>query len=123
MAKLLIVEDDKDVAEMVSAYLGSFQHSISVVHDGQSAINELSTNQFDLVILDLGLPKVGGLEVLRNYRSKGETTPVIILTGKDTIREKEIGLDAGADDYVTKPCDLRELQMRVKALLRRPFKE
>ena len=73
--------------------------------------------------MDLGLPKVGGLDVLRDLRKRGSKIPVLILTGKDTIQEKERGLDAGADDYVTKPCDLRELGARIKALLRRAHKK
>lgn len=123
MAKLLIIEDDKDVAEMLSAYLGSLNYSLEEVHDGETAISLLRKKEFDAVILDLGLPKVGGLDVLRDLRDRGSKTPVLILTGKDTIQEKEAGLDAGADDYVTKPCDLRELSARIKALLRRPFKD
>lgn len=122
MANLLIVEDDKDVADMLNAYLSTLEHSINLVADGQSAIDVLEQRQFDIVILDLGLPKVGGLEVLKRLRENGSKVPVLILTGKDTIQEKERGLDAGADDYVTKPCDLRELGARIKALLRRSHK-
>lgn len=123
MAKLLIVEDDLDVAEMLAAYLRSLDYSLAEAHDGQTAIDILRSDDFDAVILDLGLPKIGGLDVLRDLRSRGSKTPVLILTGKDTVQEKEAGLDAGADDYVTKPCDLRELSARIKALLRRPFKQ
>lgn len=123
MAKLLIVEDDRDVAEMLAAYLGSLDYSLQEAHDGETAIDILREKEFDVVILDLGLPKVGGLDVLRDLRKRGSRTPVLILTGKDTVQEKEAGLDAGADDYVTKPCDLRELSARIKALLRRPFKQ
>ena len=93
------------------------------MHDGETAIDVLRENEFDVVILDLGLPKLGGLDVLKDLRQRGSRTPVLILTGKDTVQEKEAGLDAGADDYVTKPCDLRELSARIKALLRRPFKQ
>ena len=122
MTRLLIVEDDQDIADMLAAYLQSCEYQVDKVHDGQTALGKLNENDYDAVILDIGLPKVSGLEVLNELRGSGCKAPVLILSGKDSVKEKETGLDAGADDYVTKPCDLRELSARIKALLRRPFK-
>jgi DNA-binding response OmpR family regulator len=90
------------------------------VHDGEDAVNMLKSYQFDVIILDWQLPKMEGVDVLRNYRTGGGQTPVLMLTGKGAIAEKEVGLDAGADDYLTKPFHMKELSARLRALLRRP---
>lgn len=119
MAKILVVEDDRLVAELLRDRLQLEHHKIELAFDGQDALDLALSYHFDMLILDLGLPQLDGMEVLRRYRGKGETSPVLILTGKNQVNEKEAGLDAGADDYMTKPYDIRELCARVRALLRR----
>lgn len=120
MPKVLVVEDDVDLATMVRTYLQFEHYEVETVHDGKEGSVRVGTFEYDLVILDLGLPIVPGLDVLRALRARGKRTPVIILTGKDSIAEKEAGLDAGADDYLTKPFHMKELGARLRALLRRP---
>ncbi|MBS1952575.1 MAG: response regulator transcription factor [Cyanobacteria bacterium SZAS-4] len=120
MSKLLLVEDDVNLVTMVAEFLRSEHHVVEVVHDGEMARDLLKTYVYELVILDLGLPDISGLTVLKDYRSRGGSAKILILTGKDKIEEKEEGLDAGADDYLTKPFHVRELLARVRALLRRP---
>ena len=119
MAKILLVEDDQDLAQMVVEWLTFEHHSVELVLDGREGMDRLRLCQYDAVILDWGLPQMSGPEILRSYRSEGGTTPIIMLTGKGTIAEKETGLDAGADDYLTKPFNMKELSARVRALLRR----
>lgn len=120
MTKILVVEDDKTLATTVSDWLKYEHYLVEVVPSGQAALDRLGTSQYDVIVLDLALPGIGGIEVLRQYRARGGATPVLILTGKGELDEKEQGFEAGADDYLTKPCHLRELSARVKALLRRP---
>ncbi|MDQ5936924.1 MAG: Response regulator transcription factor [Cyanobacteriota bacterium erpe_2018_sw_21hr_WHONDRS-SW48-000092_B_bin.40] len=119
MAKILVVEDDRLVAELLRDRLKLDQHKVELAHNGQDALDLALSFHFELLILDLGLPGLDGIEVLKGYRSKGQTSPVLILTGKNQAAEIELGLDAGADDYMTKPYDIRELCARVRALLRR----
>lgn len=120
MAKVLLVEDDPDVAFSVAACLQLEQHVVESVTDGKEALDRLRFYQYDLVILDWGLPGMSGLEVCKEFRSRGGKTPILMLTGKAETREKVTGLDSGADDYVTKPFDVDEIIARVRALLRRP---
>lgn len=114
MSKLLLVEDDVNLVTMVAEFLRSEHHVVEVVHDGELARDLLKTYVYELVILDLGLPDISGLTVLKDYRSRGGSAKILILTGKDKIEEKEEGLDAGADDYLTKPFHVRELLARVR---------
>ncbi len=120
MAKVLVVEDDLDLLAKVKEWLGFEQHSVEAVTDGQEASERLRLYQYDLVILDWELPGLTGVDVLRLYRDTGGTTPVLMLTGKGAVDDKMVGLDAGADDYLTKPFHLKELSARMRALLRRP---
>lgn len=120
MAKILIVEDDESLSRMVSEWLVGEHHTVEVSHDGADAMEKLQFYDFDLVILDLNLPSMGGINILKKYRSSGKETPVLILTGQDRIEDKEVGLDSGADDYLTKPFHMKELSARVRAILRRP---
>ncbi|HEY9787548.1 MAG TPA: response regulator transcription factor [Candidatus Obscuribacterales bacterium] len=122
MAKILVVEDDVNLIFTLSEFLGSENHVVEVVKDGEEAVSRLSYFQYDLVVLDWNLPStsVSGLDVLRQYRARGGKIPVLLLTGRSTISEKEVGLDSGADDYLTKPFHLKELAARIRALLRRP---
>jgi two-component system, OmpR family, response regulator QseB len=119
--RVLLVEDDALLGDGIRNGLQQFGHTVDWVQDGQSANNALISNHenFDIVVLDLGLPKLSGIEVLRNIREKNITTPVVILTAKETVEDRVSGLDAGADDYLTKPFDLEELCARMRALQRR----
>ncbi|MBX9573152.1 MAG: response regulator transcription factor [Candidatus Obscuribacterales bacterium] len=120
MAKILIVEDNEDLANTVRTFLMFEHHTVEHLVDGQEASDHLRTFQYELIILDWSLPNLSGLDILKRFRSLGGTTPVLMLTGHDTVSEKEAGLDSGADDYLTKPFHMKELGARVRALLRRP---
>jgi len=120
MAKILVVEDDLDMAGMVEDWLNFEHHVVEVVNRGDDAIDRLKFYGYDLVVLDLHLPEKSGFEVLEAYRQSGGQSPVLILTGKNAIEDKTRGLDAGADDYLTKPFNAKELSARIRALLRRP---
>ncbi|MDZ4833981.1 MAG: response regulator transcription factor [Candidatus Melainabacteria bacterium] len=120
MAKILLVEDDQSLAKLVRNWLSLDHHVVETVEDGEEALHRLKVSEFDLVVLDWNLPKLEGVEVLKQHRQMGGKTPVLMLTGKDRIADKEEGFDAGADDYLTKPFHGKELSMRIKALLRRP---
>lgn len=119
MAKILIVEDDMDISTIVSRWLKHENHLVEISKDGEDAFVKLKLNQYDLIILDWMLPKITGVELCQKFRANGGTTPILLLTAKSTIENKETGLDSGADDYLTKPFDLKELSARVRALLRR----
>ncbi len=120
MAKILIVEDDLMVAHMVLDWVRSEHHTGEVVHNGTDGRDRLTFYAYDLAILDWQLPGITGIEICRQYRQEGGSIPILMLTGQNTMDDKETGFDAGADDYLTKPFDLRELRVRVRALLRRP---
>ena len=120
MARILLVEDDKDQATTIEEWLSSEHHNIVVSHDGEEGQYRVENDTFDVIILDWDLPKVAGIDILKRYRMKKGSTPVIMLTGKGTINDRESGLDGGADDYLTKPFSLRELSARIRAVLRRP---
>lgn len=120
MPKILIVEDDKDAAKMVLDWLSSQHYTVDVLHDGLEGLNRLLEIPYDAVVLDWNLPSLSGPEICRRYRLKDGTAPVLILTGRNAISEKEQGFNAGADDYLTKPFHVKELAARLGALLRRP---
>jgi DNA-binding response OmpR family regulator len=120
MAKILIVEDEPDLAEPVRAYLTHEHHLVEVVDDGLEALERLRFYKYDLIILDWMLPGMHGVEVCKNFRQSGGTTPILMLTSRKQTNDKITGLDAGADDYLTKPFDVQEISARVRALLRRP---
>ena len=109
MSRILIVEDEKELADSLSQFLKNQNHVTEVVSTAGDAKFRLATYNYDVIILDIGLPDDTGLSVLRQYRSDGGQTPVIFLTGRSEITDKEEGLDCGADDYMTKPYDVREL--------------
>ncbi len=117
--RLLLVEDDQPLATALRQALIGENYAIDVVEDGAAADHLLSTQSYDLVILDLGLPRVDGQDVLRRLRRRGDKVPVIILTARSGLDHKVTGLDLGADDYMTKPFELTELLARVRANLRR----
>ncbi len=117
--RLLLVEDDSMIGEAVLDLLRAEQYAVDWVRDGDAADAALCTQAYDLVMLDLGLPKRDGLAVLRDLRARKNRTPVLVATARDAVAQRIEGLDAGADDYVLKPYDLDELLARIRALLRR----
>lgn len=124
MSKILLVEDDRELSAVVCNYLDSRNYSLEPAYDGLTAREFLGTYEYDLIILDWSLPEEDGLSLLKWLRSQDEerrsSTPVIMLTGKNEVHEKEMGLDSGADDYITKPFSLAELAARIRAVMRRP---
>jgi DNA-binding response OmpR family regulator len=117
--RLLLVEDDVMIGESVLDLLRAEHYAVDWVKDGEMAETALQAQVYDLVLLDLGLPRRDGLEVLRSLRRRKERVPVLIATARDSVEQRIEGLDAGADDYVLKPYDLSELLARIRALLRR----
>lgn len=117
--RALLVEDDFDLGDSLRTGLIQSGYAVDWLKDGISADQALKSEEFDIVVLDLNIPRMPGLQVLKNFRIKGKTTPVLILTAKETIDDRVHGLDAGADDYMVKPCDLDELCARLRALHRR----
>ncbi|PZM80319.1 MAG: DNA-binding response regulator [Candidatus Melainabacteria bacterium] len=120
MAKVLLVEDDEDLAVTIGDMLRDERHTVDTIHDGLDAAEALKTRTYEVVVLDWDLPGKSGISILREFRAAGGGTPVIMLTGKSEIEQKEQGLDSGADDYLTKPFLLKELAARIRSLLRRP---
>lgn len=117
--RLLLVEDDTMIGESVYDLLRAEHHAVDWVRDGDMADTALRTQTYDVVLLDLGLPRRDGLEVLRDLRARKDRTPVLVATARDAVAERVQGLDAGADDYVLKPYELDELLARIRALARR----
>ena len=117
--RILIVEDDPTLADGLTRLLQRADYAVDCVHDGEHADHVLAAQSYDLVILDLGLPKLDGFEVIRRVRRRGATVPVLVLTAHDALADRVKGLDLGADDYLTKPFELPELEARVRALIRR----
>ncbi|MBL0425164.1 response regulator [Ramlibacter alkalitolerans] len=117
--RLLLVEDDTMIGKAVLDVLRSEHYAVDWVRDGEAADAALLAEQYDLVLLDLGLPKADGLQVLRSLRGRRDAVPVLVATARDAIGDRVAGLDAGADDYIVKPYDTDELLARVRALLRR----
>jgi len=120
VAKVLLVEDDEDLAVTISDMLQDERHTVDIIHDGLDAMEALKTRTYEVIVLDWDLPSKSGISILREFRATGGGTPVIMLTGKSEIEQKEQGLDSGADDYLTKPFHLKELAARVRSMLRRP---
>ena len=117
--RVLIAEDDPALQRGIQHVLAAAGHQPIVAHDGLQADTLLAMESFDLLVLDLGLPRIDGIEVLRRLRSRKQSIPVLILSARDGTHERVRGLDAGADDYMTKPFELSEFEARVRALLRR----
>lgn len=118
--QILLVDDEVELTGPLSKVLTREGYQVDVVHDGREGGRLASQGNYDLLILDWMLPNQTGLEICQDLRSHGDTTPVLFLTAKDTLDDRVDGLDAGADDYLIKPFELRELLARVRALLRRP---
>ena len=117
--RLLLVEDDAMIGEAVLQVLRAEHYAVDWVRDGAMADAALTSEHYDLVLLDLGLPRRDGLDVLRALRKRRDTVPVLVATARDAVADRIAGLDAGADDYVVKPYDIDELLARIRALLRR----
>ena len=118
--RILLVDDEVELTEPLSRVLQRQGYTVEVAHDGETGYGLATDNGFDLLILDWMMPGLSGLEMCQRLRSRQITTPVLFLTAKDTLDDRVEGLDAGADDYLVKPFELRELLARVRALLRRP---
>lgn len=117
--RILVVEDDALLGDAIQAGLKQSGYTVDWVRDGVLANQVLLTESFDAVVLDIGLPRMSGLEVLRHLRSRKNTLPVLLLTARDTVEDRILGLDGGADDYLIKPFDMGELAARLRALVRR----
>lgn len=120
MAKILLVEDDRNLAGTVQEWLEFEHYLVEWVETGTDALDMMKSYKYDVIVLDLTIPKMDGIEVCKHYRAQGGQSPVLMLTGRGTVPDKEVGFDAGADDYLTKPFHLKELSARIRALLRRP---
>lgn len=116
--RLLYAEDEKSLARAVSTILVKNNYAVDLVYDGESALDYLETGNYDGAILDVMMPKLDGFEVLRRMRARGDSTPVLLLTARSGIDDRVSGLDSGANDYLTKPFDMKELLARIRAMTR-----
>ncbi len=117
--RILVAEDEESIAKALKVMLEKNKYTVDIVFDGQEALNYIENNRYDVLVLDIMMPKVGGIEVLKNIRNNNISTPVLFLSAKSEVNDKVLGLDAGADDYLTKPFSSSELLARIKALSRR----
>lgn len=118
--KILIIEDEYKIANALKRGLEQERYAAEAVYDGESGLAAAEADEYDLIVLDRMLPELDGLDVCRRLREAGNTTPILMLTAKDQVRDRVAGLDAGADDYLVKPFAFEELLARIRALLRRP---
>lgn len=116
---ILVIEDDRDIAQLVALHLQDLGCTVEVVHNGYAGLRQALTMSYDLIILDLMLPGVDGLDICQQLRTRPNYAPILMLTAKTTERDRVVGLEMGADDYLTKPFSIQELLARVKALFRR----
>ena len=116
---ILVVEDNKDLASLLDLHLRDLSYEVDLAFDGTTGFEKMNAKDYDLIILDIMLPGIDGLELCRRIRSKPTYTPILMLTSKSTELDRVLGLEMGADDYVTKPFSIRELMARVKAIFRR----
>jgi two-component system copper resistance phosphate regulon response regulator CusR len=117
--RILIAEDEKDLNALLKKRLEEQSYSVDACFDGQEAIDYIACTEYDVIMLDIMMPKKSGLEVLKALRQKNRRTPVLLLTAKDSIEDRVIGLDAGADDYMVKPFAFEELLARIRVMLRK----
>ena len=119
--RVLVVEDERDLNNIITKYLKKNNFNVDNVFDGEEALDYLNSAEYDLVILDVMMPKINGYEILKTMRKENNDTPVLMLTAKDGVDDKVKGLDLGADDYLIKPFDFDELSARIRAITRRKF--
>ncbi len=117
--KILIVEDQEDINALIALNLETLNYTVTRCHDGTKGLAQANDEEFDLIVLDIMLPGMDGLQICQTLRARGNYTPILMLTAKKTEADRVVGLEVGADDYLTKPFSVLELQARVKALLRR----
>ncbi len=117
--RLLVVEDERDIAELVAMHLSELPAQVTQVHDGAAGLRLATEQPWDAIVLDLRLPGLGGLDICRELRAQGKRTPILMLTARGSELDRVLGLELGADDYLTKPFSVLELRARIKALLRR----
>ena len=120
MSKILLIEDDRELSTTIAKWLTLERHSVEVASDGNAGLDLVLGGSFDVIVCDVNLPGMDGFEICKRFRDSGGQTPIIMLTGKAQIQDKESGFNAGADDYLTKPFSVRELCARIRALMRRP---
>ena len=118
--RILLAEDQKDLNELITRRLAAHNYSVDACYDGQSALDYMKCAQYDAVILDIMMPKMNGLEVLKALRASNNPVPALLLSANDSIADRVTGLDAGADDYLVKPFAFEELMARIRVLLRKP---
>jgi DNA-binding response OmpR family regulator len=121
--KILIVEDQNELRTLVKNFLGDYGYVVDEAEDGEEGYHKINMNSYDCLILDLNLPKLDGMEIAKKVRKEGKNLPIIMLTARSEIYDKIEGFDNGADDYITKPFDMKELLARVEAVLRRTQRE
>ena len=119
--KILVVEDEKDLNRVITKHLKKNNYSVDSCFDGEEALDYISYGEYDLIITDIMMPKVDGYQFIKQLRNKKNTTPVIMLTAKDSLDDKILGLDSGADDYIVKPFEFDELLARIRVLMRRNY--
>ena len=117
--RILVIEDERDIADLIRLHLRDLDYAVSIARDGNSGLREATNGAWDLIILDLRLPGADGLEICRQVRRSSQYVPILMLTSKSSELDRVVGLEVGADDYVTKPFSVLELTARVKAILRR----
>lgn len=119
--KILVVEDERDLNRIITKHLKKSNYSVDSCFDGQEALDFISYSEYDLIITDIMMPNVDGYEFIDKLRANKNNTPVIMLTAKDTLEDKIVGLDSGADDYIVKPFEFDELLARIRVLMRRNY--
>ena len=119
MNKLLIADDDNEIRELLEFDLSHSGYQVDIAKDGEEALNKALKENYDLVLLDVMMPKMNGFDVCKNIRNSKKDVPILMLTAKGTITDKTVGFDSGADDYIVKPFDIQEVLLRVRALVRR----
>ena len=119
--KILVVEDEKDLNRVITKHLKKNNYSVDSCFDGEQALDYVLYGEYDLIITDIMMPKIDGYELIKQLRVKGNSTPVIMLTAKDSLDDKILGLDSGADDYIVKPFEFDELLAHIRVLIRRNY--
>ncbi len=119
--KILLAEDEVDLNNIITKYLKKNRYSVESVFNGEEALDYLEYDEYDLIILDIMMPKINGFEVIKKLRSKGNHTPILLLTARNSSEDKVKGLDLGADDYIVKPFDFNELTARIRTIVRRRY--